>query len=139
MIRRPILIYDENTTDSQGLTDAIKNIDPLFEIKSTSSKTEALELVSSKGPSTPAIIFIDVVAENGSGLELIQTLKADESFKIIPIIVVSRKIDAETVHDCFKNGVAGFMPKPNEQDEYVDLATKIISYWNKSQLPTSIY
>jgi len=67
-------------------------------------------------------ILIDMVMEDGSGLDLVKSLRAVETFKSLPILMISSKSEIGLVIECVKAGVTHYIVKPWQLD---DLARKI--------------
>lgn len=85
--RPSILIVDDNAWDARllrKLFEARKR----FEVFEAHSASQAMELVV-KG--SPDLILLDLVMPETSGLELLATLRSNESTQDIPVIIVSGK------------------------------------------------
>lgn len=62
--------------------------------------------------SAPGLIIMDIQLPNISGLDLIQRLKIDESFKNIPIIAVTAFAMTEDRENILSSGCEEYLSKP---------------------------
>lgn len=84
----------------------------------------------------PALIILDVMMPEESGIQTYQTLKYDKQLKTIPVIMLSA-IDKETFshYQKFQNIQPGqgipepeaFLEKPPEAEELINIVLKLIS------------
>lgn len=59
-----------------------------------------------------SVIITDMQMPNVNGEQLVRTLRGDERYANIPIIMVSGFVQAHQVTDLLTNGVDRFVPKP---------------------------
>jgi len=82
---------------------------------------EALEMVAA---SPPDLVLMDVTMPRLSGVEAVRRLKASETTRIIPIIMVTGLHDMDTKVKALEAGVDDFLGKPWEQ---IELKARIAS------------
>jgi len=80
-----------------------------FEMVTASSGDEALAAVAENPVD---MIFLDLVMPGMSGMEVLQTLKADDRYRHIPVVVVSGSEDMNAADDVKAAGAVEFLPKP---------------------------
>lgn len=86
-----------------------------YEVITARDGLEALSMLESG--LTPDVIVTDLMMPRLDGYQLISTLKNQESFKKIPVIVLSnvdKRQDRETLSE---KGVYGYLTKPFSPDE----------------------
>ncbi|SNR88903.1 Response regulator receiver domain-containing protein [Humidesulfovibrio mexicanus] len=72
-----------------------------------------------------ALLITDIMMPGMDGTTLIRTLRADERFKDLPVIVMSAFIGVSEISGLLAVGATWFMPKPVERsvlEEYVKRA-----------------
>jgi len=73
-------------------------------------------------PNAFEIVITDFVMENGTGLELVKTIRATPELKTLPILMVTSESEATRVIECINAGISNYIVKPWKID---DLAKKI--------------
>jgi threonine synthase len=85
--RPSILIVDDNVWDARLLRKLFETR-KRFEVFEAHSASQALEVVNH---GSPDLILLDLIMPKTSGLELLEMLRANDSTRDIPIIIVSGK------------------------------------------------
>lgn len=84
------------------------------------SGAEALAIVASDPVD---LIFLDLIMEGMSGLEVLGTLKSKNQYQDIPVVIVSGVEDAGAVDQCLAAGAADFLHKPVKAETLREVAT----------------
>ncbi|MCL4121954.1 UNVERIFIED_CONTAM: hypothetical protein GTU68_055277 [Idotea baltica] len=69
-----------------------------------------------------------------NGIEFLNVVKNDDELKIIPVVVLTTSDNAKDKEESFKNSVAGYLVKPLEYYEFVELIRSLRSYWHNSKV-----
>ncbi|HEY5561619.1 MAG TPA: response regulator [Clostridiaceae bacterium] len=69
------------------------------------------------------LIIMDLILNSEDGLELIKKLKANLTFKYIPIIIISEKVDINTILIAKELGVRSYLKKPFKKAELISRIT----------------
>jgi DNA-binding response OmpR family regulator len=69
-----------------------------------------------------------------NGIEFLQVVKNDDAFKRIPVIVLTTSKDEQDRVNTFDLGVAGYMIKPVDYLQFVEVVRAIDLYWTLSEL-----
>jgi two-component system KDP operon response regulator KdpE len=91
-----------------------------FEVITTTSGSEALELVKS---AKPDIMLLDIIMPEMDGLEVLKKLR---DFTQLPVIAFSAS--PGNYHDAICCGANDFMPKPFQPDEMASRIRALLSY-----------
>jgi len=67
----------------------------------------------------PNLIMLDIIMPNVSGLKILELLKADESTKNIPVVMLTVIGEEEVIDQCFKLGASGYLIKPSLNPDQV--------------------
>jgi CheY-like chemotaxis protein len=70
-----------------------------------------------------------------NGIEFLRGIKADDELKRIPVIVLTTSKDEEDKLESFNLGVAGYLVKRVEYDEFLKTIATFEKYWSLCQLP----
>jgi len=95
----------------------------------------ALEYLKTKGSEMPSIILLDLNMPRMGGLEFLEIVKKDEQLKTIPIIILTTSSEHQDRLSSFNYSVAGYMVKPINYHEFVEMMKSISDYWSHSEFP----
>ena len=70
-----------------------------------------------------------------NGIEFLRVVKQDETLKRIPVVVLTTSTEEQDKLDSFDLGVAGYMVKPVDYQQFVEVIKTIDLYWTLSELP----
>jgi CheY-like chemotaxis protein len=63
------------------------------------------------------LIFLDLMMPDMTGIEVLEIIKANESFKNIPVVLQTGAISSDEINAAYELGIAGLLTKPyNKQD-----------------------
>lgn len=96
---------------------------------------EALDYLRGPGKDRPCIILLDLNMPIMSGIEFLRIIKADHHLKRIPVIVLTTSEEQRDVIGSFDLGVAGYMRKPVDYQQFVETMRAIDLYWTLSEVP----
>jgi CheY-like chemotaxis protein len=77
----------------------------------------------------PGLILLDLNLPRVSGIEVLQTVKADDDLRTIPVIVLTTSTREEDVVRTYKLGVNTFISKPVRFEDFIKVITTIQEYW----------
>ena len=75
----------------------------------------------------PDVIISDIMMPRTSGLELVETLKADPETKAIPIILLSAKAQTSDLKVGLEAGADDYVTKPFEPLDLVERVNELLS------------
>ncbi|MGE0706330.1 MAG: nitrogen regulation protein NR(I), partial [Vicinamibacterales bacterium] len=117
---RPVWIIDDDRSIRWVFEKALTREDIPF--KTFSNPQEALAALNG-GP--PQVIVSDIRMPGGSGLELLQDIKA--RFPMLPVIIMTAYSDLESAVSAFQKGAFEYLPKPFDVDQAVDLIRRAMT------------
>ncbi len=132
---KPILLIEDDNVDVMAVTRAFEDLHIPNRLVLTASGEEALEYLNGADTETPCVILLDLNMPRMTGLEFLDTIKHDQRFKHIPVIVLTTSNKEEDVNACFELCVAGYMVKPVDYMKFAQIISVIDSYWTLSKLP----
>jgi len=101
----------------------------MYELVSAKSGPEAIEKAETEKPD---LILLDVVMPGMTGFEVCQELRAIDSTKDIPVIIVTTRGEAENVENGYASGCNDYVTKPINGGE---LLAKLESILGEGQRP----
>ena len=132
----PILLVEDDTVDVMTVKRALKDLNIKNQLVSTANGEEALEYLKNNGNGKPYIILLDLNMPKMNGLEFLQIIKADESLKKIPVVVLTTSSQQQDIAESFKFSVAGYIVKSVDYKEFKEAINTINVYWTLSKLPS---
>ena len=70
-----------------------------------------------------------------NGIEFLRVAKQDEDLKRIPVVVLTASSEERDKVESLRLGVAGYMVKPVDYQQFVEVMRTIDLYWTLSELP----
>lgn len=101
-----VLLVDDNREFTMVMSELIEHDG--FRVKTADSGARALEMIKE---SRPAIIFLDLVMPEMDGFTFIEKLKANESLRYIPVIILSCKVLSGKEKDYLESHIQYCMKK----------------------------
>jgi CheY-like chemotaxis protein len=132
---KPILLVEDDKVDAMTIKRALQEINVTNVLKIVGNGEEALDFLRDDDNEKPAIILLDLNMPKMNGIEFLTIIKKDEDLKRIPAIVLTTSRDEQDRIDSFNLGIAGYMIKPVDYLQFVEVMKTIHIYWTLSELP----
>jgi CheY-like chemotaxis protein len=133
---KPILLIEDDIVDFMTVKKALQHLKILNDLIHLKNGGEALEYLEDETKTKPSIIILDLNIPRIGGLELLKIIKANETLKSIPVIVMSTSEMDEDIEESFSLSVAGYIVKPVDFDHFVKAFGAVYNYWCLSKLPS---
>jgi CheY-like chemotaxis protein len=133
--KKPILLVEDDKVDTMTVTRALKEIHVSNNIINVGNGIEALEYLRNESNETPCIILLDLNMPKMNGIEFLEVVKHDDKLKMIPVVVLTTSKEEQDKVDSFRLSVAGYMIKPVDYRQFVEVVRTINVYWTLSELP----
>ena len=132
---KPILLVEDDQVDAMTVKRALKEINVTNRLDITNNGEEALEFLRNLANEKPGIILLDLNMPKMNGIEFLKIAKHDDALKKIPVVVLTTSKEEQDKVDSFNLGVAGYMIKPVDYLQFVEVVRTIDLYWTLSELP----
>lgn len=77
----------------------------------------------------PKVIFLDLKLPKVDGLEVLRQLKANETTRMIPVVIVTSSNQDPDIKAAYDLGVNSYVVKPVDFDEFQEKMNKLGLYW----------
>ncbi|GBE37179.1 alkaline phosphatase synthesis transcriptional regulatory protein PhoP [bacterium BMS3Bbin07] len=114
-----ILVAEDSITDLQFIKNALKETG--YEILTASNGDEAEQKVRSE---VVDLIILDVVMPKKNGFQVCRSLKRDEKYRHIPIILITSKTQDSDRFWGLKQGADEYVTKPFEPTDLLEAVKK---------------
>jgi CheY-like chemotaxis protein len=133
--KEPIPLVEDDRVDAMTVKRALKDINVTNPLTIVCNGEEALEFLRDKKNKKPGIILLDLNMPKMNGIEFLKIVKQDDLLKMIPVIVLTTSRQDQDKIDSFRLSVAGYMIKPVDYLQFVQVVRTINMYWTLSELP----
>lgn len=129
------LLIDDDVDDCYLFSLLIKEIDPLLQLTTCHECEQALACIEQ---TMPELIFLDIHFPRMNGFDCIKAIRDHKSFKHLPIVMYSSRVDAKNINYCYGIGASLYFEKPNLPGELRASLKKILELdWNNSYAITA--
>jgi CheY-like chemotaxis protein len=132
---RPILLVEDDQVDKMTVVRALKEIHVTNPLVHRENGEEAVHYLQDPASEKPCIILLDLNMPIMNGLEFLKAVKNDDKLKRIPIVVLTTSEEQQDKINSFDLGVAGYMAKPVDYRQFVEVMRSIDAYWTISEMP----
>lgn len=132
---KPVLLAEDDIVDAMTVERALGDLEISNQLIHKINGEEALEYLRSDSNEKPCVILMDLNMPKMNGLEFLRLIKADETSKEIPVIVLTTSNEEQDIDESFKLGAAGYMVKPVDYKEFLEKIRVIDSYCTLIELP----
>ena len=103
-----ILVVDDNENNRYTLTERLKR-EGYDSIEVAENGRQALDLLRSKNFD---LVLLDIMMPELDGFEVLQQMKAHDTLRHIPVIMISSLDEMDNVVKCINLGAEDYLPKP---------------------------
>jgi two-component system, response regulator len=129
-----VLLVEDSPEDVELTSYALGNSLKFLHLR---DGVEALRFIFAKRPHREKkaqqelkVILLDLKLPKVDGLEVLRKIRADESTKMIPVVIFSSSKQRVDVAEAYSLGVNSYVVKPVDFDQYVQTVSAISSYWS---------
>lgn len=124
-----VLLIDDSRGDAALAVYAFSQGPIPVNLTIASTGENALEILQQRGEYAgkilPDIILLDLTLPRMSGFDVLVTIKSDERFRRIPVIVMSSSGSGQNIMKCYQRYANAYLIKPNDIGEYRQAIEKI--------------
>jgi two-component system, response regulator len=131
-----ILLVEDNPTDAELCIRSLKKHNLANNLVWVKDGAEALDFLWCRGEfagrrdtQRPRLILLDLKLPKVGGLEVLRQLKADETLKNIPVVVLTSSQEDRDLAECYSLGANGYVTKPVEFSDFSDAVIKLGLFW----------
>jgi CheY-like chemotaxis protein len=132
--KQTVLLVEDDEIDIKSVKRAFEKLRITNPLDITRNGEEALQYLK-ENKTLPGIILLDLRMPRMDGIEFLKVMRNDETFKIIPVVVLTTSKEQEDKIESFNLGIAGYMMKPVNYMDFVEVIRTIKMYWTLSESP----
>jgi len=132
---RAILLVEDDDIDARTVQRGLKDLGVANPLVRVGNGEEALAWLRDSANQPPGIILLDLNLPMMTGLEFLDVAKADRRLRRIPVVVITSSRLEEDRLASFDHSVAGYMVKPADYGQLLEVLRTIHHYWTTSEAP----
>jgi CheY-like chemotaxis protein len=132
---KPILLVEDDSVDVMMIERALSELHVTNRLDVTGNGEGALSYLHDCKTELPSIILLDLNMPRMNGIEFLREVKKDRELRRIPVVVLTSSDEEKDKTESFDLGVAGYMLKPVDYRQFVEVVRTIDLYWTLSESP----
>ena len=131
-----ILLVEDDEVDVMNVKRAFEKNKILNPLYVASNGLEALTMLrEGKVPQARRLVLLDLNMPGMGGIEFLRELRADPKLRLTPVVVLTTSGDEKDRIDAYDFHVAGYLRKPVEFPNFVELTAALNKYWTLVEMP----
>jgi CheY-like chemotaxis protein len=132
---KTILLVEDNPQDIELTIEALSEYSLANSIIAVNDGVEAMEYLKCQGiyknrpKGNPAVMLLDIKMPRMDGIEVLETIRKDEKFKTIPVVMLTSSREEPDLKKCYELGVNAYVVKPVEFKEFLEAVKHIGIFW----------
>jgi CheY-like chemotaxis protein len=135
---KPILLVEDDSVDAMTVKRALKEVGNDKPLVHVTDGEDALQYLKNDANEKPCVVLLDLNMPRMDGIELLKLMKADPDLRFIPVIVLTTSKNSHDILESFQLSVAGYMVKPVDYTQFVNIIKTVAQYWTLSRLPAKL-
>lgn len=130
-----LLLIEDDQVDALTIKRALTELGIDSQVIHMTNGVDALDYLTANASTLPRLILLDLNMPRMNGIEFLRELKADPDLMHIPVVVLTTSKEEQDITGTFQYGVAGYMIKPLDYSQFVNVIQAITRYWDLSAVP----
>lgn len=132
---KTILLVEDNPQDVELTLEALSEHNLANNVIAVNDGVEALEYLNYEGrysdrkKGKPAVMLLDIKMPRMDGIELLETIRDDERFKTLPVVMLTSSREEPDLKRCYELGVNAYVVKPVNFSDFLDAVKQIGFFW----------
>ncbi|MEO9804885.1 MAG: response regulator [Reichenbachiella sp.] len=129
----PILLVEDDKVDQMTVKRVLKYLNSENPLVIRQNGLEALEYLNDRENDCPGLILLDLNMPKMNGIEFLKEVKNNLKLRLIPIVVMTTSKEEKDRLASFGQNVAGYMVKPVDYLQFLQVMETIYNYWLLSE------
>lgn len=130
-----ILYAEDNPADAELTLYTLKTRNIANNIVWVRDGVEALDFLKRRGRfanrvgGMPRMVLLDLKMPKLDGVDVLKALKAEESTRGVPVVIMTSSHEEADLVKSYKLGVNSYVVKPVDFDKFAEMVTEVGLYW----------
>jgi CheY-like chemotaxis protein len=132
---RTILLAEDSPKDVELTLEALSENNLANHVVTVKDGVEVLEYLHCEGKfkqrnkGNPAVILLDIKMPRMDGIEVLQSIRSDDKFKMIPVVMLTSSREEPDLKRSYELGVNAYVVKPVDFKKFFDAIKQIGIFW----------
>jgi two-component system, response regulator len=133
---RVILLVEDNRDDEELTLRALAKTNITNRVVVARDGVEALDYLFRRGTHAnrsqdeePQVVLLDLNLPRIDGLEVLRTVRADPTLRLLPIVVLTSSIEEQDLITSYGLGANSYIRKPVDFTQFVESVRQLGLYW----------
>jgi two-component system response regulator len=132
---RTILLVEDSMADAEMSLDALREANLANPVVHLQDGVECMDWLQCRGawakrePGNPAVVLLDIKMPRMDGLEVLKRMRADESLRRIPVVILSSSREESDLARSWDLGVNAYVIKPVDVDQFFNAVRTLGQFW----------
>jgi chemotaxis protein histidine kinase CheA/ActR/RegA family two-component response regulator len=116
-----ILVVDDSPSVRRVVSTMLKQHQ--WEVQTARDGVEALEMITQQAP---AAVLLDIEMPRMDGYELMATVRAQEQYRTLPLVVLTSRAAAKHQQRALQLGASAYVVKPYQDEELINILNALV-------------
>ena len=132
---RTILLVEDSPADAEMAMDALGEAHLANPVVHVEDGVECMDYLHGRGawasrePGDPAVVLLDIKMPRMSGLEVLKIMRAEESMRRIPVVILSSSREESDLARSWDLGANAYVIKPVDVDQFFEAVRTLGQFW----------
>lgn len=131
-----ILLVEDNPHDAEMTIRSLRRANLANRLIHVKDGAEALDFIFARGQyegrgmeNRPKVILLDIKMPKVDGIEVLRQIKANDSTKTIPVVIMTSSKEEQDVITSYDLGVNSYVVKPVDFEGFAKAVSQLGFYW----------
>lgn len=130
-----MLLVEDDRVDAMTVKRALKEVGATNPLHHVTDGEKALAFLRDPANPRPGLIILDINMPRMNGIEFLRCAKEDPALRSIPVVVLTTSQEERDRLESFQLSAAGYMMKPVDYPQFVEIMRTVREYWLHSESP----
>jgi CheY-like chemotaxis protein len=132
---RSILLAEDNPNDAELTLSALAENNLANRVVAVKDGVEVMEFLRCEGKfrdrkkGNPAVILLDIKMPRMDGIQVLQVIRNDKTFKTIPVVMLTSSREEPDLKKCYELGANAYVVKPVDFQEFFEAVKQLGIFW----------
>jgi CheY-like chemotaxis protein len=128
-----LLLVEDDIIDAMTVRRSLRELEAHNPLHHVTDGEAALAFLRDPANPRPGLILLDINMPRMNGIEFLEHARKDPDLCSIPVVVLTTSKEDTDRFNSFNKNVAGYMVKPVDYEQFVEVMRKIRDYWMLSE------